>query len=125
MRGARRNMMQAAGRHFLDPCLARFVHQDQSARTKDGGIEFGAVGFVMKMAVSHEIFAADPAGLDDGVAPRKAALRTFRDWRPPLDAVDERVRRHFIRSSAVVEKVFDFAERLATLANFGAVESAS
>jgi len=36
----------------------------ESADARDGGIKFGAITFSMRMAVGHEIFAADLAGLD-------------------------------------------------------------
>ena len=87
MSGAAGNVMQTAGRHLLHRSFSSFIHEDESAGAGDRRIEFCAVGFVVKVSVSHEVLAADLTRFNDRGAPKKTAFGALGDRGPPLDAV--------------------------------------
>src|ERR1700722_2435119 len=123
MRGARRNMMQAARRHLFDAGLAIFTHQNQAAGAVDGGIKLGAVGFGVNVSVGHEILAADLSGLDDSVTPEQATLGTLGNGGPPLDAINECVRGEFFGEDVVDKKIPEVADGFVATLDRGAMKN--
>src|SRR5437764_889587 len=62
VRRSRRDVVNAARAHRLDPCFAQPVHEHQNPLARDHDLQFGPVLRCMEVAASHEILVPDAAG---------------------------------------------------------------
>src|SRR5208283_4039822 len=86
-----RNVVQRAYAHWFENRPALLVHQDQRTTSGEGKVKLTARSFGVVMALGHEVFITDHAGLQESGSPKQATFIVLADRMESLNSIDDHV----------------------------------